>query len=231
MTLLSNLPDELHTDFSKRISFNTQEQAWQDTAIHGISCIPIEFIAQTSRQTMIMHFQPNSVFSEKELHRQVEIYVLDGALLTNHLERTAGTYIRCPNGCFTLSSPEGATLLIKLSQMHETDDSQRIIHTFTEDSWLPGPTDGIEIFPLHGWQKISIMLMRWTATVSMKPSLNPEGEEIYVIKGCLKDNRGQYPQGSWIRNPVQNWQSWQADKGTLIYYKNGHFPDTLPPHE
>ncbi|MBX2839279.1 MAG: cupin domain-containing protein, partial [Gammaproteobacteria bacterium] len=63
--------------------------------------------------------------------------------------------------------------------------------------------------------------------VSFHPKLDPQGEEVYVLSGELRDVDGTYHAGSWIRNPVPFWQAWSGQPGTMIFYKSGHFIDCL----
>jgi len=76
--------------------------------------------------------------------------------------------------------------------------------------------------PLHMHNGANSMLVRWLAPVTFRPKLDPLGEEVLVINGTLADELGNYPAGSWIRNPVASWQAWGGLAGTVIYYKNGH---------
>ena len=49
------------------------------------------------------------------------------------------------------------------------------------------------------------------------------GEEIFVIAGVFFDEHGQYPAGSWIRNPHKSKHApYTDDAAALIYVKVGH---------
>lgn len=134
-------------------------------------------------------------------------------------------YLRIPFGQqASFESPAGCTLLIKLGQMSETDQELRHISTSDQNLWLPGPAEGTEVLPLHLHDTKSVLLIRWNEPAYFKPQLDPCGEEIFVIKGTLHDAYGSYDRGSWIRNPIPAWQAWGGHPGTLVYYKNGHFP-------
>lgn len=123
---------------------------------------------------------------------------------------------------------QSALLYVAAGQILTSDTEQRRIDTNDASRWLPGPTEGTEVLPLHGHGTGNSMLIRWNAAVEIKPRLDPTGEEILVLSGSLQDALGHYPAGSWIRNPVCAWQNWGALPGTVVYYKNGHFsmPDS-----
>jgi hypothetical protein len=120
---------------------------------------------------------------------------------------------------------EPALLYVAAGQMLSTDSEQRRLDTHVASRWLPGPVDGTEVLPLHGHGTSNVMLIRWRGAVAFKPRLDPMGEEVLVLSGMLYDAGGHYPAGSWIRNPVEEWQSWGAQEGTIVYYKNGHFAE------
>ena len=104
------------------------------------------------------------------------------------------------------------------------DRGIRHIDTLVADNWLPGPVEGTEVIPLHVYEGRSILLIRWSEAAWFKPQLDPQGEELFVIKGVVHDALGSYGVGSWIRNPIPAWQAWGGHPGTIAYYKNGHFP-------
>ncbi len=177
------------------------------------------------RQTLLLRCKPDSFIEQAAPQAEQEFFVLQGEVADNCGNYGEHMYVRNPNGSSRAHSELGCTLFVKLSQIHEEDQTQRIINTQVENNWLPGPSKGISIFPLHGWNTESVFLMRWSIAKGMKPSIDPQGEEILVIRGMLSDENQQYPAGSWIRNPIDIWQSWYGESETLIYYKNGHFPE------
>lgn len=118
---------------------------------------------------------------------------------------------------------ESALLYIAAGQMLKSDTEQRVLNTHDDSRWLPGPEEGVQVMPLHGHHTGNVMLIRWNTAVTFKPRLDPMGEELLVLRGAVHDADGEFPAGSWIRNPVAAWQNWGAEPGTVIYYKNGHF--------
>ncbi len=225
-----NEPDqyEFNADFSKSIVLTPDDMSWKATDIPGIEHILLENCKTPyARQTLLLRCSPDSFIEQANTQIEQEFFVLEGEIADNHGNYGIHTYVRNPNGCNRAHSELGCTLFVKLRQIHEQDQGQRIINTQVESSWLPGPESGISIFPLHVWDAESVLLMRWTVARKMKPAIDPQGEEILVISGMLKDKHRQYPTGSWIRNPLTTWQSWYGEAGTLIYYKNGHFPDQI----
>ena len=110
-------------------------------------------------------------------------------------------------------------------QLEDTDLQRRCINLADANLWLPGPVKHTEVLPLHMHNGNNSMLVRWQKATTFQPRLDPRGEEVLVIRGNVHDNNGDYPAGSWIRNPVASWQAWSGDAHSIVYYKNGHLGD------
>jgi anti-sigma factor ChrR (cupin superfamily) len=49
------------------------------------------------------------------------------------------------------------------------------------------------------------------------------GEEILVLEGLFRDEEGEYPEGTWLRNPRWSRHTpFTGPEGALIYVKVGH---------
>jgi len=49
------------------------------------------------------------------------------------------------------------------------------------------------------------------------------GEEMLVLEGLFRDEEGEYPEGSWLRNPRWSRHTpFTGPEGALIYVKVGH---------
>ena len=219
------LISEYNADFKTRIVTLPDDFGWSETGMPGIRYKLLEACTRPyPRRTLLLDCQPGSVIDADDIQLETEFLVLSGQVTDDNGTYPAGTYVRNPVGTSYANSEMGCRLFLKLSQIHEEDQGRRIIDTRDEDSWLPGPSERTRVFPLHVWDTESVILLRWDGGDSIKPTLNPVGEEIFVVRGKLFDTDGEYPRDSWIRNPAEAWQEWSAESGTLIYYKTGHFP-------
>ena len=215
-----------NADFDLRVVEHTDKLEWLDSNAEGVSVMFIE-AADTGypRLTMLIRFAPDSHYDLSQHHGGEEFLVLEGSLCDEKGQYHPGFYVRNPTGTpHNPRSDDGCLLLLKLGEFASKDQEHRIIDTNEEDAWLPGPTEGTRVLPLHMHDTRSVFMIRWDEDAEFKPGLDPQGEEIFVVKGTLADANGQYPAGSWIRNPVPAWQSWQGRKNAIAYYKNGHFP-------
>lgn len=216
---------EYNADFTQRIAIVPDAEQWRDTAMPGVRFRLFEDCPQPyPRRTLMLECAPGSTIDRHESELEVEFLVLEGEIADEKGSYPAGTYVRNPFGSSHAHSRWGCRLFVKLSQIQASDQTQRIINTRKPSKWLPGPVEGTRIFPLHGWETESVLLIDWQRTARFKPDLNPAGEEIFVIQGTLRDADTTYPTHSWIRNPVESWQYWEADAGAQVYFKQGHFP-------
>jgi hypothetical protein len=218
--------NELNADFTVRALLRPADLPWQSTAMKGIEFKLLEAcVAPYPRRTLLLKCEPGSDITQYEQYSEVEFIVLEGSVSDDKNQYSVGTYVRNPLGTSQAHSKLGCVLFVKLSQIHIQDQGSRTIDTTDSSQWLPGLVDHTQVYPLHMWETECVLLMRWDKQARFKPSIAPQGEEILVIQGELRDHTGVFPTGSWIRNPVKTWQSWEGSAGTLIYYKRGHLPD------
>ena len=102
----------------------------------------------------------------------------------------------------------GSLAYLSVGQLAPTDTERRVIDAGDAERWLDGPVAGVRVLPLHGHRTGNVMLVRWLGPAAFRTRLDPTGEELLVLEGTLHDARGEYPAGTWIRNPVPAWQSW-----------------------
>lgn len=227
-----------HDDLTERIVLPGDDADWVAASVPGIEVRVLEYIV-SDQPRLTAQVRLAAGFSEASLGpgADLEIFLQSGSVATADDSCSAGCYVRLPvTGDervdeLILRAPDTddaprAMIYVATGHIASSDTERRIIDTNDASCWLPGPIDGTEVLPLHGHGSGNVMMIRWLGTMAFKPRLDPLGEEVLVITGCLHDADGSYPAGSWIRNPVPSWQSWSADAGTQIYYKNGHFATT-----
>jgi len=240
----ANQQPPVNDNFEQRIVSLPQHARWQSTQLPGIEIRVLEYVpGDKTRLTAQLRLAPD--FSPAKLgdNPDLEILMQRGELESAMGVYPAGLYLRLPvtgdshlqtltlrcgndrGGQPDTRSGQAAPALLYLAagQMLTTDTEQRRLDTSDDSRWLPGPVEGTQVLPLHGHGTGNVMLIRWLADVAFKPGLDPMGEEVLVLHGKLHDAQGEYPAGSWIRNPIAAWQSWGAVAGTVVYYKNGHF--------
>ena len=218
------------SDFSARIVDLPQQAIWQPTAIANLEIRLLEWVpGETDRISALLRLSANTRQCRLPNNNGLETLILQGEIEHGTHSYPAGSYLRNPqqvdaNIPVNLHRRKSvAQLYVAAGQMGSTDTENRTIDTQDESRWLPGPVSGTEVLALHGHGTANAMLVRWHDSAEFQPNLDPLGEEVLVLAGILGDSEGQYPTGSWIRNPVPAWQTWCGNEGTVMYYKTGHF--------
>ncbi len=231
------VPDApINVEFDRRVVLPAETADWQPTHIDGVRVRILEFDNRATplltAQVQLLKDRATANLGE---NHPLEILIERGYIATRDELYDEGHYLRLPTAEAHLQkslnlhakNDRSAQLYVSAGQMLQTDTERRHIGTDDPQSWLPGPTPGTEVLPLHGHGTGNVMLIRWNESTRFRPRLDPRGEELLVLRGTLHDEFARYKQGCWLRNPESSWQTWGGDAGTVVYYKNGHFLDTL----
>lgn len=215
---------QLNSHFSQRIVILPDQYAFIDSPLAGVSRMMLERAGnEVARATSIVRYAAGSGYSAHTHNGGEEILVLDGIFSDEHGDYPTGTYLRNPPGtAHQPFSKEGCTLLVKLWQFAAGDNTQLALNT-QQAKWLPGLVAGLSVLPLHEHDGVNTALVRWAANTQFNPHTHPGGEEILVLEGVFCDEFGQYPAGSWLRNPrYSSHRPFTQAQGALIYVKTGH---------
>ena len=178
---------------------------------------------EVARATSIVRYAAGSGYSAHTHNGGEEILVLAGVFSDEHGDYPAGTYLRNPPGTSHKPfSADGCTLLVKLWQFAE-DDTTQLALTTDNANWQQGMVPGLTVLPLHEHNGVSTALVRWAPNTQFNQHTHVGGEEILVLEGLFCDEFGEYPAGSWLRNPRYSKHSpFTLEQGALIYVKVGH---------
>ena len=221
---------ELNADLTQRAVLNTIAQAWLPSPMPGVERRMLDRCGgEVARATSIVRYEPRSRFERHSHGGGEEILVLEGTFSDEQGNFPAGTYLRNPVGSSHAPFSEvGCTILVKLQQMHPSDQ-QRLVFDTNSSTWLPGLVPGLSVMPLHGFGSEHVALVRWAPGTHFHPHGHPGGEEILVLEGVFQDEHGSYPAGSWLRNPPGSAHRPWSEAGCTIWVKTGHLPATLGP--
>jgi len=216
----------INADFSKRAVSRPADQNWVPSPMKGVDRIMLDRIGEeVARATSIVRYAPGSYFSEHEHSGGEEFLVLEGIFSDENGDYGPGTYVRNPIGSrHTPFSKDGCTILVKLQQFEADDIEQKVINT-SATQFQPGTADGLTVLPLHSHGTESAALVRWAPGTRFARHRHWGGEEILVLEGVFQDEHGDYPKGSWLRNPHMSEHTPFSDQGCLIYVKTGHLPE------
>ncbi len=92
--------------------------------------------------------------------------------------------------------------------------------------WLASPLPGVERRPLYrlgGEQARATTLVRYAPGSHFSPHLHGAGEEFVVLEGTFEDEHGQYPTGSYVRNPPGSQHAPGSTGGCMIFVRLRQF--------
>jgi len=107
------------------------------------------------------------------------------------------------------------------------DFSERVVIKPDDYVWEPSPMPGVERMKLDriGDEVArATSLVRYAPNSTFSPHEHSGGEEIYVLEGVFGDEHGEYPAGTYIRNPIgTSHQPVIGSEGATIFVKLHQF--------
>lgn len=223
---------QINYDLSVRVQVDTLELEWLPSPLPGVERRPLErFAAESGRTTSLVRYAANSHF-RSHLHPQgEEILVLEGVFADEHGEYPAGYWLKNPPGSQHAPSSElGCLLFVKLCYQEPDDQTALRINTRTAQ-WQPGLVEGLSVLPLDSFATVHSALVRWAPGTQFSKHRHYGGEEILVLEGVFQDEFGDYPAGTWLRNPHGSQHRPFSTEGCLIYVKVGHLHPAHTPDQ
>lgn len=110
--------------------------------------------------------------------------------------------------------------------MLNMDFSQRaVIHT-AQEKWQPSPAKGIERKLLEREEAErgrATSIVRYAPDSKFATHQHPLGEEIVVLEGIFSDESGDYPAGTYLRNPPGSQHAPFSKQGCTLFVKLHQF--------
>ena len=106
------------------------------------------------------------------------------------------------------------------------DFSQRVLSAPAGDQWVRSPESGVDRRMLD---RIGDEVARATSIVRYAPRSSfpahshAQGEEFLVLEGVFSDEHGDYPRGTYVRNPPGSGHSPSSENGCRILVKLRQF--------
>jgi anti-sigma factor ChrR (cupin superfamily) len=85
------------------------------------------------------------------------------------------------------------------------DFGRRAVIRPVDFAWVPSPMPGVERMMLDrigGEVARATSLVRYAPNSTFSPHTHGGGEEYLVLEGVFSDEHGDYPEGTYVRNPV-----------------------------
>jgi anti-sigma factor ChrR (cupin superfamily) len=213
----------VNADFNARVAIDTRNMPWIASPQAGVERKMLDRVGdEVARATSIVRYAPGSVFAPHTHELGEEFLVLTGTFEDDQGAYPAGTYVRNPPGSrHRPFSTAGCEIFVKLRQFQAGDDARVVIDT-SQAAFRPGLVPGLTVLPLHEYGSEHVALVRWAPGTRFQAHTHWGGEEILVLEGTFSDEYGDYPAGSWLRNPHLSRHQPFSDEGCLIYVKVGH---------
>lgn len=148
-----------------------------------------------------------------------DIYVIDGSLHEQTLQQGRGSFLRRDGGASLTAGDAGALIYRHQAQQQASEPS--ITLAAKDQYWLAGRIEGLQVTYL-AQTPFPLSLVLWQPGVRVHVHLHPRGEEILVLEGVLRDEKGAYPAGSWLCYPPGSGHAPYVQEKTLILLLHGH---------
>ena len=102
------------------------------------------------------------------------------------------------------------------------DFTRRIVLSTNEMPWIPSPQSGVErrmLDRIGGEVARATSLVRYAAASSFPAHDHLLGEEFFVLDGVFSDEHGDYPAGTYVRNPPLSHHAPRTAPGCTIFVK------------
>ena len=106
------------------------------------------------------------------------------------------------------------------------DFSQRVLVHSDELEWLASPVKGVErrmLDRIGDEVARATTIVRYAAKSQFSAHTHSGGEEFIVLDGVFQDEHGDFPAGSYIRNPPTSSHTPGSDEGCTIFVKLWQF--------
>lgn len=106
------------------------------------------------------------------------------------------------------------------------DFSKKAYALADDQQWIKSRADGVSRIPL---ERVADESGHTTSFVKFAPGSffpehsHPQGEEIYVLDGIFSDENGDYPKGTYIRNPPGSRHKPFTKEGCTLFVKLDQF--------
>lgn len=110
--------------------------------------------------------------------------------------------------------------------MLNMDMTQPLLIHNADQPWLPSPMAGVLRQPLERAAAESghtTSIVSYAAGASFSSHPHPQGEEILVLSGVFSDESGDYPAGTYLRNPPGSEHAPFSHEGCEIFVKLNQF--------
>ena len=107
-----------------------------------------------------------------------------------------------------------------------SDFSRRAVVHAARLSWVPSPMAGVErrmLDRIGGEVARATSIVRYAPGSHFSPHTHGGGEEFLVLDGVFQDEHGDFPAGSYVRNPPTSRHTPSSATGCVLFVKLWQF--------
>jgi quercetin dioxygenase-like cupin family protein len=109
--------------------------------------------------------------------------------------------------------------------LNEDLSKRTLVHAGGTD-WVPSPMKGVErrmLFRIGEEKARATSIVRYAPDSHFSHHGHPGGEEFIVLEGVFQDESGDFPAGTYVRNPPGTGHAPKSDDGCTIFVKLWQF--------
>ena len=114
-----------------------------------------------------------------------------------------------------------------------TDLTQTVLVHAGQLDWAPSPSQGVDrrmLFRIGAEKARATSIVRYAPGSRFTHHLHPGGEEFLVLEGVFQDESGDFPAGTYVRNPPGSAHAPGSNVGCTIFVRLWQFrADDLTP--
>lgn len=113
-------------------------------------------------------------------------------------------------------------------QINSDFDRRAVAHTSGME-WIPSPMKGVArrmLDRIGDEVARATSIVRYDPKSAFSPHVHDGGEEFIVLDGVFQDEHGDYPAGTYVRNPIGTSHTPRSDEGCIIFVKLWQFEKT-----
>lgn len=107
--------------------------------------------------------------------------------------------------------------------------AERLVLSTKELTWHASPAPGVErqmLDRIGDEVARATSFVRYAPNTVFTPHAHDGGEEIFVLDGCFADGAGEYPAGTYLRNPPGSEHAPYSKAGCTLFVKLRQFAKT-----
>ncbi|MFK8003978.1 MAG: cupin domain-containing protein [Polyangiales bacterium] len=220
---------ELNADFSKRVLIHSRDVPWTPSPMEGVHRRMLDRIGdEVARATTIVRYAPGSHFSAHVHTGGEEFVVLEGVFQDEDGDYPVGSYVRNPpTSKHTPGAAEGCVIFVKLWQFDADDRSP--IRSDMNAGLEPTEQKGVRARVLFEDERETVRVEEWAPGTEVHKAM-PEGAELLVLSGSLREGEDELALHSWLRVPMGGALAGKAGaQGARVWIKTRHLRFAEPP--